>query len=49
MRHDMARTNRNEIPGARHGSRGESVSVSCGNLLDEREAHINYSMPISFP
>ena len=40
MRHHMARTNRNEISGAHHGSRGESISVSRGNLLDERETHI---------
>jgi hypothetical protein len=42
MRHDMARTNGDEIAGAHYGSRGESISVSCGNLLDEREAHINF-------
>src|ERR1700682_1416343 len=39
MRHHMTRTNRNEISRADHGSRGESISVSRGNLLDEREAH----------
>ena len=39
MRHDMARTNRNEISGAHDGSRRKSISVSCGNFLDEREAH----------
>ena len=40
VRHDMARTNRNEIPGAHHGSRGESISVSRGNFLNKREAHM---------
>ena len=40
MRHHMTRPNRNEISRADHGSRGESVSVSRGNFLDEREAHI---------
>jgi hypothetical protein len=40
MCHYMARTNRNEIAGAHHGSRSESISVSRGNLLDEREAHV---------
>jgi hypothetical protein len=32
----MARPNRNEISGVRHGSRCESIGVPCGNLLDER-------------
>jgi hypothetical protein len=41
MRHHMTRTNRNEISGAHDSSRGESVSVACSNLLDERQAHIN--------
>ena len=36
MRHDMARTNRNEISGPHHGSRGKSISVPCSNLFDER-------------
>ncbi len=36
MRHHVARTNRNEIAGAHHGSRGESISVTCSNLLNER-------------
>ena len=40
MRHDMARTNRNEISSAHHCSGGESISVTRGNFLDEREAHI---------
>src|ERR1700681_1837990 len=39
MRHDMARTNRNEITGSHHRSRGETISVPRGNLLNERETH----------
>src|SRR5205814_9337353 len=37
MRHHMARTNGNEISGTDHGSRGESIRVSCGNLLNKRQ------------
>jgi hypothetical protein len=40
VRHDMTRTNRNKIAGPHYRSRGESISVPRGNLLDEREAHI---------
>ena len=36
MRHDMARPNRNEISRAHDSARGESISMSCGNFLDER-------------
>src|SRR4029077_17310931 len=46
VRHHMERTDRNEIAGAHHSSRGESISVSCSNLLDERETHIK--MPYYF-
>jgi hypothetical protein len=42
VRHHMARTNRNKISGAHHGSRCESIRVSCGDFLDECEAHINF-------
>ena len=49
MRHHMTRMNRNKIAGAHHGSRSESISVASGNLFNEREAHINYPMSISFP
>jgi hypothetical protein len=36
MRHDMTRTNRNEIAGAHDVTRGKSIRVSCGNFFDER-------------
>src|SRR5438105_12236640 len=42
VRHHMTRTNRDEIASPHHGSHGESISVSRGNLLDEREAHISF-------
>ena len=37
MRHDMARTNRNKIPGAHHRSRRQSISVSRRYLLNKRK------------
>jgi hypothetical protein len=39
MRHHMARANRNEIAAAHYSSGGEPVSVSRGNLLNERKTH----------
>ena len=41
VRHDMTRANRNEIAGADHRSRSQSVSVTRSNLLNERETHIS--------
>jgi hypothetical protein len=35
----MARTNRNKVADAHHGSCGGSIGVPRGNLLDEREAN----------
>ena len=36
VRHHMTRTNRDEIASPHHGSHGESISVSRGNLFDQR-------------
>src|SRR6266404_4900069 len=41
VRHHVTRANRNEISCAYDRARSKSVSVSCGNFLDERETHIN--------
>src|SRR5207248_8354067 len=40
MRHDMTRTNRNEISRAHDRACRKSVNVSCGDFFNEREAHI---------
>src|SRR5438094_750182 len=45
----MARANRNIIAGPHHRIRTEPISMPCGNFLDECEAHISYSISISFP
>src|SRR6266404_2399281 len=41
MRHHMARTNRNEIARAYYSARSKSIRMTRGNLLDQRETHIN--------
>src|SRR5437667_11175827 len=48
MRHDMARTNRNEIATTDHRAGSESISVALSDFFEWREAHIISAASISF-
>src|SRR5204862_4110309 len=43
VRHDMTRTNRNEIAGMNCRAGRKSIRVTRGNLFDERKTHIRQS------